>query len=458
MSIRSGPECFTQKLESYCDDINVVTNNLDDFFAVDEGVRKFESVSGAILSRDKKCQIIGLGLWKSRNSWPLAYLQPVTELKVFGIILTNSFRQLMKKNWDLRTSKFEKCVASWSSRHFKSLTQRVEILKVFALSRVFYVASIIPMTKTVVNQIEKIVGKFLWRSTGKILRIPLDEIKNPVEKGGLGLLCISAMSKSLLISQLLRLLKSGYGRSLRHVGYWIGEILNEFHDSFNDMTHSQDALGLYSVLAEIMTDLKLSEVISVSNWRKLTNKNIYNSYTVEFPVPKVERDAGVTLSHIWKKLLSPSLQSESKEVLYLSIHNKLPVRERLFRIGIVNDPYCEECLEETGAVISDVLHVFCQCMKVQDIWKLIRTIINGLLPVSLKDVEDVQLLSLNFRKSAKDDEITWLISTYVAEVWNLLEKKKVRQVSRDKLFGFLKFKYRADQAGARPRLQISELA
>ena len=88
MSIRSGPECFTQKLESYCDDINVVTNNLDDFFAVDEGVRKFESVSGAILSRDKKCQIIGLGLWKSRNSWPLAYLQPVTELKVFGIILT----------------------------------------------------------------------------------------------------------------------------------------------------------------------------------------------------------------------------------------------------------------------------------------------------------------------------------------------------------------------------------
>ena len=73
-------------------------------------------------------------------------------------------------------------------------------------------------------------------------------------------------------------------------------------------------------------------------------------------------------------------------------------------------------------------------------------------------MEDVQLLSLNFRKSAKDDEITWLISTYVAEVWNLLEKKKVRQVSRDKLFGFLRFKYRADQVGARPQLQISELA
>ena len=363
----------------------------------------------------------------------------------------------MKKNWDLRTSKFEKCVASWSSRHFKSLTQRVEILKVFALSRVFYVASIIPMTKNVVNQIERIVGKFLWKSTGKILRIPLDEIKNPVEKGGLGLLCVTAMSKSLLISQLLRLLKSGYENSLWHIGYWIGEVLSDFHDNFNDMTHSQYALGLYSILAEIVTELKIRDVLSVSNWRKLTNKNIYNSYTVDFPVPKVERDAGVTLSHIWQKLLSPSLQSEPREVLFLSIHNKLPVRERLFRIGIVTDPYCEECMEGTGAVISDVLHLFCQCVKVHDIWKVVRTIIIGLLPVSHKDVEDVDILSLNFRKTSKDEEITWLITTYVAEIWNLLEYGKVRKVSRDKFFGFLRFKYRADQSGARPQLQIPEL-
>ena len=40
-----------QSIEAYCDDVNVLTNNLSDFLVVDLAVRKFEAVSGAILSR-----------------------------------------------------------------------------------------------------------------------------------------------------------------------------------------------------------------------------------------------------------------------------------------------------------------------------------------------------------------------------------------------------------------------
>ena len=35
-------------------------NQLGDFFVVDEAVRKFEAVSGAILSRNKKCTVMGI--------------------------------------------------------------------------------------------------------------------------------------------------------------------------------------------------------------------------------------------------------------------------------------------------------------------------------------------------------------------------------------------------------------
>ena len=39
--------------EAYCDDVNVITASIDDLLIVDEAVKKFEAVSGAILSRNR---------------------------------------------------------------------------------------------------------------------------------------------------------------------------------------------------------------------------------------------------------------------------------------------------------------------------------------------------------------------------------------------------------------------
>ena len=46
--------------------------------------------------------------------------------------------------------------------------------------------------------------------------------------------------------------------------------------------------------------------------------------------------------------------------IYLLLHNKLPVAERLFRIGFKNDPYCLNCPQ---AVKADVEHFLCQCER-----------------------------------------------------------------------------------------------
>ena len=59
-----------QKLDAYCDDVNMTTDNLGDFEKISEEVQKFEVVSGAILSRDKKCKVIGFGRWANRKDWP----------------------------------------------------------------------------------------------------------------------------------------------------------------------------------------------------------------------------------------------------------------------------------------------------------------------------------------------------------------------------------------------------
>ena len=90
-----------QKLEAYCDDINLTTNDLSDLGKISEVVEKFEVVSAAILSE---------------TYWPLAWLKPVKSLKIFGIFLADSYSEIQKLNWDFRFKKFSDVIFSWSPK------------------------------------------------------------------------------------------------------------------------------------------------------------------------------------------------------------------------------------------------------------------------------------------------------------------------------------------------------
>ena len=81
-------------LEAYCDDLNILTEDEEDLTRLSDTVRQFEDVSGAILSRDKKCKVIGLGKWSERSEWPLIWLKSVKSVKVFGIFISNSYSEL----------------------------------------------------------------------------------------------------------------------------------------------------------------------------------------------------------------------------------------------------------------------------------------------------------------------------------------------------------------------------
>ena len=50
-----------------------------------------------------------------------------------------------------------------------TLQQRVEVIRVFGLSRVYYVASILPVKPEVVKKFESLIGKYLWNFSGRML-------------------------------------------------------------------------------------------------------------------------------------------------------------------------------------------------------------------------------------------------------------------------------------------------
>jgi hypothetical protein len=70
---------------SYMDDVNELGEDEQDILVTDELCRAFEAASGAILNRNRKTVILGLGAWAGRRDWPLPWLQAVDQAKVFWV-------------------------------------------------------------------------------------------------------------------------------------------------------------------------------------------------------------------------------------------------------------------------------------------------------------------------------------------------------------------------------------
>jgi hypothetical protein len=104
-----------------------------------------------------------------------------------------------------------------SSRQLDTLVQRVEVLRVFATSMLWYKASALPLPVKFAKKFESAMFRFLW--TGKLEKLKLDEIKNPSLSGGLNLPCIITKADSLFLSQTCKLLAKPGNKQYNHVKY-----------------------------------------------------------------------------------------------------------------------------------------------------------------------------------------------------------------------------------------------
>ena len=108
-------------------------------------------------------------------------------------------------------------------------------------------------------------------------------------------------------------------------------------------------------IGEIIADMIVSDTLTVESISCLTNKTVFAEMTSSFPPPKVVRESDRDYGIVWARLHSAVVDFKARDVMYLLLQNKLPIRERLFRIRLRPDPYCQTCV---GAEISDVEHYF----------------------------------------------------------------------------------------------------
>ena len=130
---------------------------------------------------------------------------------------------------------FDKVLFSWQSRQLETLAQRVEVAKTFALSKLYYVAQVLPLPAKVTKKINSSLSKFIFR--GRHERLQLNELENSCENGGLGLPNIVVKADALMLKQMCRMLNQPYEDSFRLLGYWLGGFLREtgYDDNFPEL-------------------------------------------------------------------------------------------------------------------------------------------------------------------------------------------------------------------------------
>ena len=187
-------------LSLYADDTSVVAASDSAILAVFDTYGKFEKGTGSKLNLGK-CEGLWLGPWRFRSaSTSVDIAWTSSKIKVLGVYIGHG--DLAEANWRPRIDAVSRCLDAWRSRAL-SLSGKALIVNALALSRVWYVASLVHMPPWVRTELNRLVFKFLW--SGKPDLVCRNVMFHPKEAGGFSVVSIDFKVSSLLVQWVRRL-------------------------------------------------------------------------------------------------------------------------------------------------------------------------------------------------------------------------------------------------------------
>ncbi len=276
----------------YMDAVQVLGDDLQDIIRVDLACRDFEAASGALLNRNRKTTIIGLGSWAGCQDWPLQWILASTSVKVLGFTISPVFSTTVQLSWDSVLSGLERTLQSWRTRRLETLQQRVQVLETFVLSRAWYIAHLFPMPTSPAlightapaTRLRRLVADFLW--AGRFRRLAFDECHAKRSAGGLGLSCPQTRAQAMMAKQTCRHLAAG-GRPALHLAYWLGISLQGLLPALasTGLRLEGEPPGQYADLLTLLREVFALSCVDTANLQLATSAAIYKELTCTPPPP-----------------------------------------------------------------------------------------------------------------------------------------------------------------------------
>ena len=224
VNIRSNPRItgislpghFTplSPISQYADDTSLIVDTNDAIKACFETYSLYEKGSGSKLNQSKS-KGLWLGAWNGRLDPPVALEWSSIKIKVLGVFLGPG--NLEEDNWRPRITAVENALAS-SKQRVLSFHGRALIINALALSRIWYVASLVHMPAWVLRELNTLVFNFFWK--GKRDLVARSAIIFPVSSGGFSVIDVQSKVHALAVQWVRRYIVSPSGWSSL-LTYWL---------------------------------------------------------------------------------------------------------------------------------------------------------------------------------------------------------------------------------------------
>jgi hypothetical protein len=395
----------------YMDDVEILGSHLSDIKTVDTITLAFEAAAGALLNRNRKTLILGLGSWAGRQDWPLPWLQAATYIKVLGFDIHPTFTASVEATWSRVLAGITSTVRTWSGRRLPILLQRVQVLEVYVASRAWYFAQVIPLSDAAAASLRRVMGDFVWAHS--LARLAFPQLHRPFSKGGLGLSCPVKRAHSLLTKQVFHQLAAG-GKLASHLTYWMGAALQD------RLPLPEGAIFLmgqppaqFVALQNLLLEASNLPSVNTAFLEATKSALIYRDWMADTPPPRVQlKHPLLPWDLIWKRLATPALPPMATDLHFRVLHDLLPTMERRHRFRVVPSPNCSTC----PGRVEDGLHFFTSCSRVAGAWDYV---LHRAIMVSGMALNNNTLLYLAWppRPARMEAAITLAVITFTAWAW-----------------------------------------
>jgi hypothetical protein len=191
-------------------------------------INLFGKASGSKLNKNKT-KGLWLGAWKDRKDNYKFGIDFVKCIKIVGFKIGNNVTQ--DDIWHPIYVKFENVLNLWKSRHL-SLLEKFIVVNVLTSSKIWYVGSVLHMSRYYICIFQRLIFHFMWNSKSEALARKTMYLSK--DSGGLNIVNIEYKLYALHLKHIQDIILHRNTKFVIFSIYWIGYQLMDFN--FN-LTH-----------------------------------------------------------------------------------------------------------------------------------------------------------------------------------------------------------------------------
>ena len=317
-----------------------------------------------------KCEGLWLGSWRNRPDSPIAIQWNSVKIKVLGVYIGN--RNLDESNWRPRLNAVERCLSSWRAQAL-AYSGKATIINALALSRIWYVASLVPMPSWVLSELNSLVFTFFW--SGKRDLAARRVLCHPPHCGGFSVVSVQFKVQSLLVQWVKRSLTCPNGW-VYLMTYWFRNRLDaspfevfsqpclfssfSLPPFYSSLLQAWVALRGTSLSTNLVVDsgaprgpFPVTSISCKSCYFLLLNLNPAQPHCV---LKFASSFGPLEWSTTWKSLQFMPLDRQVQDLNWKTAHGVLYITERLISFGYSYQPSCF-----CGYPLESLEHLFFPC-------------------------------------------------------------------------------------------------